>query len=304
MITRALLTGATGLVGRALLARVPEAAVLTRDVVRARAALGPDVDLYAWDASASEPPPESLEGVSHVFHLAGESVAARRWSRAQKARIRDSRVLSTRHLVAAMAKRSHSPTLICASATGYYGDRGDETLTEDASPGDDFLARVCVDWEDEAEQASALGARVVRARFGLILASSGGALDKMLGPFRAGVGGRLGSGTQWMPWVHLDDVIGLLLHAANEDSLAGPLNVVSPEPVRNADFTRALGKVLGRPTVLPMPELALRALFGELRSILLASQRAMPERALSSGYRFTQPELAEALASCVLRARP
>jgi hypothetical protein len=295
---RAVVTGATGLVGRALLRRLtPPVAVLTRDDARARRLLGP-VDAYRWSPEAGPAPVAALRGADVVFNLAGEPVAEGRWTPERKRRIRDSRVAGTRNLVAALRALDRRPhVLVSASAVGYYGDRGDDGLDEDAPPGRGFLADVCVDWEREAMAATDLGLRVVCVRIGLVLSPGGGALAKMLPAFRFGAGGRLGSGRQWMPWVHVDDIVGLLLHAARVDTLRGPLNGVAPVPVTNADFAAALGRAVRRPALLPAPAFALAVALGEMSGMLLASQRLRPERALASGYAFAHPTLDEALAS-------
>lgn len=297
---KALVTGATGLVGKALVRQLGEAAVLTRDAESARRQLGESVRAWPWRPESEPAPAAALEGVDVVFHLAGEPVAEGRWTADKKRRIRDSRVLGTRHLVRALCALPARPSvLVSASAVGYYGDRGDEELREGAEKGRGFLADVCEAWEAEARAAEQHGVRVVLARLGLVLAPRGGALARMLPPFRLGVGGKLGDGRQWMPWVHLDDVVGLLMLAAREPRLAGPVNVVSPAPVSNAELTRELGRALGKPAVLTVPRLALRVAFGELSEALLDSQRVLPARALEAGYTFAYPELAPALAACL-----
>jgi uncharacterized protein (TIGR01777 family) len=273
--------------------------VLGRDPTRTRAQLG-HVTAFAWEPQAGPPPAEAFAEVDAVFHLAGEPVAEGRWTPQKKRAIRDSRVVGTKNLVEALLSLQKRPAvLVAASAVGYYGDRGDETLVEDAAPASDFLAEVCVGWEAEALRARQLGMRVVTTRTGIVLAPDGGALSRMLPPFRLGFGGRLGHGRQWMPWIHLDDVVGLLLHAARCEAIDGPMNVVAPLPVTNRSFTEALGKALGRPAVLPVPRLGLRAAFGEMGQILVASQRVLPKVALDSGYRFRQPELRAALDACL-----
>lgn len=309
---RALVTGATGFLGRRLVARLQatgaSVSVLSRDADRARASLGGNVESFAWDPSGGRPPEaafRSADGrpVDVVFHLAGEPVAEGRWTDDKKDRVLRSRQDGTRHLVETIADlTARPPLLVSASAVGFYGDRGDETLDEASSPGGDFLAIVCEAWEREAERAEALGVRVVRVRIGVVLGEGGGALDRMLTPFKLGLGGRLGSGAQWMPWVHVEDVVGLLLHAVATPSLRGPVNAVSPQPARNADFTRALGKALHRPAIFPVPAAALRLAFGELAGVLLASQRVLPRVAERSGYRFAHPDLPGALRATLDRA--
>ena len=238
-----------------------------------------------------------IEGFDAVVNLAGESIAEGRWTDEKKRRIRESRVKGTKLLGDALANLAQPPkTFICASAIGYYGNRGDETLTESSTPGDDFLADVCVEWEKATALATEKGIRVVNARFGVILDAHGGALAKMLPPFRMGIGGKIGSGKQWMSWIALDDVVGGLKFALANETLSGPVNFVAPNPVTNAEFTRTLGKVLSRPTIFPIPAFGVRLLFGEMAdALLLASQRVEPERLSTSGYKFRCSELDQTL---------
>lgn len=294
---RALVTGGTGMVGPRLLRMLDKPTVVTRNPDRARQSIGHLAGrIVRWDPAEGPPPTEALEGVDTVFHLAGESVAERRWSAAQKARIRDSRVLGTRNLVQGIRQATTRPrVLVSASAVGYYGDRGDEELTESAAPAHDFLADVCVAWEKEAFAAEELGVRVVTARTGIVLGSGGGALAKMLTPFKLGAGGPLGNGRQWMPWVHVTDLARLYLHAAGHESIRGPMNAVAPNPVRNTEFTKALGRQLRRPAFMPAPYIGLRLLFGEFAQVLFASQRVIPKVALDSGFTFQYPDIATAL---------
>jgi uncharacterized protein (TIGR01777 family) len=301
---QALVTGATGLLGRRLLGRLPGAVVLSRDPVKASAAL-PSVRAYAWSPEAGPPPAEALAGVEAVFHLAGEPVGQGRWNAERKRRIRDSRVLGTRHLVASLGALAKPPrVLVSASAVGYYGDRGDEELDETSAAGRGFLADVCREWEREALLAEARGIRVVCARMGIVLSAGGGVLARMLPPFRVFLGGRLGSGRQWMPWIHIDDAVGILLYAARDEAMRGPVNAVGPAPVTNAEFTRALGQALGRPAVMAVPGFALRAALGEMSELLTASQRALPRVAARAGYVFRHASLAKALAAELGRATP
>jgi len=289
--TRALITGATGLIGPKLIDQLPESIVLSRNPEKASQKLS-GVPAFPWQASTEKPPKEALDGVDCVFNLAGEPVAEGRWSQSKKDRIRESRVLGTKNLVQALSEMETPPrVLVSASAVGFYGDRGDEELNESASPGEGFLPEVCVEWEKEAMAAEALGIRVVCLRIGIVLAKDGGALAKMLPPFRMGAGGPLGKGRQWMPWIHIDDMIGLLLHAAQSEDLRGPVNAVAPNPETNASFTRALGKALRRPAIIPVPTTALRILFGEMTQIIIASQRCIPKAAQESGYGFKYPDL-------------
>jgi uncharacterized protein len=238
-----------------------------------------------------------IEGFDAVVHLAGENIAEGRWTDEKKKRIRESRVKGTKLLSDALANLTNPPkTLISASASGYYGDRGDEVLTEESAPGNGFLSEVCVEWEEATAHAKAMGIRVVNTRFGIILDKEGGALKKMLPPFRMGIGGRIGSGKQWMSWIAFDDVIAALKFALANNSLAGPVNYVAPNPVRNADFTKALGNALSRPTIFPIPAFGVRLAFGEMAdALLLSSQRVQPPRLTNSGYQFRFPELPAAL---------
>lgn len=294
---QALVTGATGFVGPRLLRMLDRPVVLTRNPQRAQAAIGHLAGkIVAWDPLKGPPPASALEGVDTVFHLAGESVAEGRWTVAQKQRIRDSRVLGTRHLVQAIRQASARPAvLVSASAVGYYGNRGDDELTESAPAGHDFLAEVCAAWEEEALAAQACGVRVVTARTGIVLGAGGGALGKMLLPFKLGAGGPLGNGKQWMPWVHVTDLARLYHHAATAVAINGPMNAVAPNPVRNSEFTRALGRQLHRPAFLPAPYFGLRLAFGEFAQVLFDSQRVIPKVALESGFTFQYPEIATAL---------
>ena len=298
---RALITGATGLIGARLVRALGGARVLVRSPDAARRRLGPGVEALPWD-TGREVPAGALDGVDAVFHLAGEPVAEGRWTDRRKARILESRVEGTRAVVAAIRAADRRPTvLVNASAVGVYGSRGDELLDESSAAGDGFLADVCRLWEREAMAAADLGVRVVTARISVVLATDGGALGKMLPIFRAGLGGPIGSGAQWMPWAHVDDVVGLLLHAAATPAITGPLDVCAPDPVRQRDFARALARAVHRPGFLPTPALALRVAFGEMSSVLLGSQRAIPRIARETGYRFQHPDLDEALADLVDR---
>jgi uncharacterized protein (TIGR01777 family) len=292
---RTLVTGATGLIGKALIDRLESAVVLTRDQARAKHSF-PKAEAHAWSPEAGPPPAVALDGVDVIFNLAGESVAEGRWTDDKKRRIRDSRVLGTRNLVAGLAALEKRPrVLVSASAVGYYGDRGDEELVETSAAGRGFLAEVCAAWEHEALAAADLGIRVVCVRIGIVLALGGGALAKMLTAFRLGAGGKLGDGRQWMPWIHVDDVAGILLHASQDARIQGALNAVGPCPVTNADFTRALGQAVHRPTLLSVPKVALRLAFGEMGGILTDSQRALPKVAEQTGYAFKHVALDGAL---------
>ena len=299
---KALVTGATGLIGYELIQRLSAPVVLSRGATAAQERLGASARVWAWRPEREPAPLEAFDGVDTVFHLAGEPVAEGRWTAEKKRRIKESRVLGTRHLVASLGALKTPPrVLVSASGVDYYGDRGDEELDEASPAGQGFLTEVCEAWEAEARAAERLGVRVVMARLGLVLAPKGGALARMLPPFRLGVGGKLGSGRQWMPWVHVDDVIGLLLHAAQDQALSGPMNVVSPEPITNAELTRELGRALGRPAVLTVPRVALSIAFGELSKVLLSSKRVLPRVARQAGYAFVYPDLRRALEVCLAR---
>ena len=242
---------------------------------------------------------DKVEGADAVVNLAGASIAGETWTGERKALIRSSRVHTTRELVCALDKISDRPkALVSASAIGYYGNRGDEALTEESKPGDDFLARVCLEWEAEAVKAETLGMRVARTRFGVILAKDGGALPQMMRPFKFGAGGRVGSGQQWMSWIAVDDVVAILRYAVENRAISGALNVVAPQPVRNADFAKELGRAMHRPAFLPAPAFALEFVLGEMaEALLLASQRVMPTRLQQLGYRFLYSQLSSALAT-------
>jgi uncharacterized protein (TIGR01777 family) len=252
------------------------------------------------------PLPEVPEGPFAVVHLSGESIASGRWGAAKKERIRQSRVEGTRNLAEGLARLPRRPeALVAASAVGFYGSRENELLTESSPPGEGFLADVCRAWEAAAEPARTAGIRVVSLRFGVILSPEGGALGKMLGPFRMGMGGRIGAGDQYMSWISREDAVGAIHHALVTASLAGAANAVAPEPVTNREFTKALGRVLGRPTVLPMPAFAARLAFGEVANeLLLSSQRVLPRVLEGSGYRFRQPRLAQAFSEMFGREIP
>jgi hypothetical protein len=241
-------------------------------------------------------PAEKLSDVDAVVNLAGASIFSERWSEKRKAEIRASRVETTRLLVESLRNADPRPrVLVSASAIGYYGDRGDEEVDEDSSSGDDFLARVCVDWEAEAMKAVDAGVRVVIARFGLILGRGGGALGQMLPAFRNYVGGNIGSGRQWMSWVHIDDVTGFIEFALENDSVEGRFNLTAPNPVKNREFAKILGKVMHRPSIFPVPGFVLKLALGEFGEVLLTGQKVIPRRTLEAGYRFRYDDLEGAL---------
>ena len=290
------ITGASGLIGRRMLRILAkEGHTLTALSRHSGTNLPPNVRLSVWDAAKGEPPVDGLRDADAVIHLAGTPVA-QRWNDQVKKDIRESRVAGTRNLVEALAKLSRKPqVLVSSSAIGYYGSRGDEVLEETSSPGNDFLAEVCVAWEKEARAAESLGIRVVRVRTGIVLDKRGGALEKMLPPFRMGVGGKLGDGRHWMSWIHLDDLAGIF-QVALSTPISGAVNGVAPTPVTNADFTRELAAAVHRPAIFPVPPFALRLLYGEMAGVLLASQRVNPKAAESAGFNFRFPHLSAALA--------
>lgn len=290
---RILVSGSHGLVGSSL---VPFLRAGGHEVIRLVRGT-PGEGERAWDPSADRLDPSVFDGIDAVVHLAGESIASGRWNEARKRRIRESREHGTQLIAEAMARSSRPPqTLVVASAIGIYGSRGDELLDERSTHGDDFLADVVKAWEGAAEPAREVGIRTVHLRFGVILDPRGGALAKMLPAFRFGAGGRVGSGKQWMGWVAHEDVLGAILHALATPSLTGPVVVTSPEPLRQKDFAKTLGRVLGRPSFAPLPAFAARLAFGEMAdALLLASQRTAPERLLASGFRFRHANLERAL---------
>jgi uncharacterized protein len=306
-VKRVVLTGATGTLGqavaKALSARGDTVVALSRDAERARRALGEGVDVHTWPAPTTAPPPrDALAGADGVIHLLGETVA-QRWSDDAKRAIRDSRELGTRMLVdglLALDDAQRPGVLVSQSATGYYGARGDEALDEQAHPGSDFLAGVVVTWEAEALRASDQ-LRVATTRTGVVLSSSGGALAQMLPFFRLGIGGPVAGGRQYVPWVHLDDVVGSLLFCLDDGNARGAINLTAPNPVTNAELSKALGRALHRPAVLPVPGFALRILYGEMAEVVTTGQRAIPARLRELGYEFrfeeVDPALEDVLAS-------
>ncbi|HEX9191737.1 MAG TPA: TIGR01777 family oxidoreductase [Candidatus Deferrimicrobiaceae bacterium] len=292
---RVAVSGSGGLIGSAV---VPALAGAGHEIIRlVRRDPVPGDKGVRWDPEKGMVDAVSLEGLDAFVHLAGENIAAGRWTPARKAAIRDSRVKGTRLLCDALAGLSKRPkTLVCASAIGYYGDRWEDTLTEESPAGTGFLPEICREWEAAAEPAAQKGIRVVHLRIGVVLTPAGGALARMLPLFRSGLGGTLGSGRQYVSWVALDDLPGIVLHALTREELVGPLNAVAPRPVTNRELTEALGKILSRPTLFPVPALALRLAFGEMAdALLLASARAVPRRLEETGYRFRFPELWAAL---------
>ena len=287
-------TGSSGLIGTALKGALERAGHRMVPMVRSQAS----GDAIHWDPDRGEIDAEGLEGVGAVVHLAGEGIGNRRWNEAHKAKVRESRIRGTSLLAETLAKLNKAPkVLVSGSAVGYYGDRGDEVLIESSRPGSDFLADVCTAWEAATAPAKEAGIRVAHIRTGIVLSGRGGALPKMLLPFKFGVGGKLGSGKQWMSWIALEDEAGAIVHLLRENSLSGPFNLTAPNPVTNDEMTKAIGAALHRPTLLPAPAFALKAaLGGEMaEELLLVSQRALPTRLLDAGYTFAHPEFGDAL---------
>ena len=291
---RILISGSSGLIGSVLVEALSAGGHRIGRLVRPGADRGEDD--AAWEPAAGRIDAGALEGFDAVVHLAGEPIAGR-WTAEKKRRIRDSRVVGTSLLCRTLSGLSHPPdVLACASAVGYYGSRGDEVLAEDAPPGTGFLPEVCVEWENATALASQAQIRVVSLRTAMVLSTAGGALKKMLAPFRLGLGGRIGSGEQYWSWITLADAVAAVGHVLAEKSLHGPVNLASPNPVTNRQFARALGRVLGRPALVPLPGFAARLLLGEMvDGMLLASARVEPGQLLASGFDFTDPLLAEAL---------
>jgi uncharacterized protein (TIGR01777 family) len=300
-MSRVVVTGATGTIGRAvccvLQKRGEHVVALSRDRGRAREALGDRVEIHTWaDPAGQLPPLEALNRADAVIHLLGEPVA-QRWSHEAKTRIHDSRIYATRMLADALKELSEAerPAVVAVqSATGFYGPSDDRELDESAPPGSDFLATVVREWEAEAAAVSDL-VRVIMTRTGVVLSPSGGALDKMLPFFRIGVGGPVAGGRQYVPWIHLDDAVRGMLFCVERSELSGPVNLTAPTPVTNAELSRALGRVLHRPAVLPVPSVALRVLYGEMAQIVTTGQRVIPRRLAEVGFEFRQPNLEPAL---------
>ncbi len=289
---RILVSGASGPIGAALLPSLKATGATVTRLVR-NSATNPDE--IAWDP-ARPLLPDSVSGFDAVIHLAGESIVGR-WTEARKRRIRESRSQGTGHLAQAVAKAPQPPRVfISASAVGFYGNRGDEILREDSPSGEGFAAEICRQWEAAAQPAAKAGIRTAQMRFGVVMSAEGGALPKMLPPFRLGLGGRLGNGRQWWPWVSVRDVVGAIQHVLNHESLTGPVNTVAPNPVTNAEFTSILASVLKRPAIFPMPAFAVRLVFGEMgEELFLGSQRVQPAKLVATGYQFQHPDLKNAL---------
>ncbi|GFN24288.1 TIGR01777 family oxidoreductase [Thermanaeromonas sp. C210] len=301
-----LITGGTGLLGRSLCNLLRQAGhepvVLSRNAVSARTRLASGIEVIQWQPGQERIPLKALDGVGAVINLAGENIGAGRWTAPRKEAILSSRVDTTRALVEAFRGLSIRPeVLISGSAVGYYGPHGDEELTETAPPGTDFLARVCQAWEEEAYKATKLGIRVVTLRTGIVLSHEGGSLPRMVLPFRWYLGGPLGSGKQWLSWVHLDDALEIIRFALEQPTLEGPINVTAPHPVRQMEFASALGQVMKRPSWLRVPAIILKAGLGEMAEMLLTGQRVIPARLIDAGYRFRYSSLLDALKDLLAR---
>jgi uncharacterized protein len=294
---KVLISGASGLIGTSLIRAAEANRIQVLRLVRGEPASPLEIQ---WNPQSGQPISSlaALEGLGAAIHLSGANLSAHRWTPAYKREIVDSRVRSTRALVSVLKSlRQPPPVFLCASATGIYGNRGDEVLTEESVPGRGFIVETCLAWELEAAQARAAGIRVVYLRFGVVLDCHGGALKKMLPIFRTGLGGNLGNGRQWMGWIALSDVVRAIFYLVDSPAIDGPVNLVAPNPVTNGDLTRALGRSLHRPTVIPAPAFALRLAFGEIADeALLASTRAIPDRLLRSGFTFELSRLDDALA--------
>jgi len=292
MNSKVLVSGAGGLIGAALLSSLRSSGWSSVRLVRRPAKNDEEI---SWDPARGIAP-EAVSGFDAVIHLAGESIFGR-WTEAKKEKILNSRVVATSNLAQALADAEEKPNVfVCGSAIGYYGNRGDELLREESAPGQGFLAEVCQRWEESTMPALRADIRTAHLRTGVVLSPKGGALGAMLLPFKAGVGGRVGSGRQWMSWIHLQDMVGAIHHILKNDLLQGPVNMVAPKPVTNTEFTKVLGSVLSRPTIFPLPEFAVRTVFGEMgQELLLASDRVEPGKLISSGYPFRFRELRGAL---------
>ncbi|MDA2919440.1 TIGR01777 family oxidoreductase [Desulfobacterota bacterium AH_259_B03_O07] len=289
-----LISGSTGFIGSALIPFLTTGGHSVSRLLRTKSGLSEN-DVF-WDPAKGEIETSKLEGYGEVVHLSGENVAGR-WTSVKKREIENSRVNSTNFICKTIAKLKKKPkVLVCASAIGFYGDRDDEILTEESDFGTGFLAEVAKRWEAATDSASEAGIRVVNLRFGVVLSPKGGALEKMLLPFRLGLGGKMGSGDQYISWISIEDAIVAIYHSMNNESIEGPLNVVSPDPVTNLDFTKILGKVLNRPTIFSIPSFLLKSIFGEMADeTLLSSTRVEPSKLLSTGYEFQYPDLENAL---------
>jgi uncharacterized protein (TIGR01777 family) len=303
---RVFITGGTGLVGRRLVARLVERGdrpiVLSRNRASAQTRLGSEIEVVEGDPTIGSDWTEVLGTCDAVVNLAGENIFARRWNEEFKAKIRDSRVEGTTNVVAAIVRAEKKPSvLVNASAVGYYGPHGGEELTEYSPPGNDFLAGACIDWENAARVVEAASVRLVIARIGVVMAIEEGALTKMLTPFKLGVGGPVGSGRQWMAWIHVDDVVGIILHAIDHAAVSGVVNATAPVPVTNREFSKSLGRTLGRPAIFPIPVFMLRLRFGQVAEVIASGQRVLPMRTQELGYQFQHASIDGALAALLRR---
>jgi uncharacterized protein (TIGR01777 family) len=297
---KVLVTGASGFVGRRVVAQLlqknHEVVVATRSIAKAAVVLGSQCKYVMWTDMNELPPAEAFVGVDAVINLMGENIGEKKWDEAQKKKIHDSRTIGTRNLVEAMKALPKKPrVLVNASAIGIYGARGEESLDENASTGNDFLATVCKDWEAEANKAKDLGVRVVVLRTGMVIGKNGGALKKMLPVFKIGLGGKLGSGKQYMSWIHVDDLAAMYVQAVEDNTMSGPFNAVSPYPATNEEFTKALGQRLHRPTIFPAPEFAIKKMLGEMSTIVLDGQKVVPAKFKERKFQFRSATLEKSL---------
>lgn len=297
---KVLVTGASGFVGRRVVAQLLQkkhhVVVLTRSIAKAAVACGSDCQYVQWGDMTTPPPAEAFDGVDAVINLMGENIGEKKWDEAQKKKIYDSRISGTRVLIDGMRGLAKKPrVLVNASAIGIYGVRGDEAIDENASTGSDFLAGVCKDWETEANKAKELGLRVVLMRTGVVFGKNGGALKKMLLPFKLGIAGKLGSGKQYMSWIQVDDLASMYVEAVEDSTMSGPFNAVSPYPVTNAEFTKVLGRTLGRPTLFPAPAFVIRKALGEMSTIVLDGQKVLPVKFKDKKFQFRSATLEKTL---------
>jgi uncharacterized protein (TIGR01777 family) len=302
---RILISGSSGLVGSAVAQSLAESGHTISHLLRPQTRISGQEGDVRWDPYSGDFDSQAAEGADAVIHLAGASIGEGRWTDERKKLLRTSRVEATKHLVNSLAALTSRPKIfICASAVGYFGDRGDEKLTDHSGPGNDFLARLCCDWEREAGHAAEIGARAVMLRFGIVLSTRGGALPRMLSPIKMFAGGRLGSGKQWMSWITLADVVGAVRFALENDAATGAINAVTPNPMRNSEFIKTAARALHRPAIFPAPAFALRLMLGEMAdSLLLSSQRVVPEKLQYLGYEFGDAELGRALGSIIAEGK-
>lgn len=297
---KVLVTGASGFVGRRVVAQLlqknHEVVVTTRNLAKAAVVLGSQCKYVLWTDTQAFPPAEAFDGVDAVINLMGENIGEKKWDESQKKKIYDSRIHGTRLLVDAMKALPKKPkVLVSASAIGIYGAHGDEAIDENATPGNDFLATVCKDWEAEANKAKEAGIRVVILRTGVVFGKNGGALKKMLPVFKLGLGGKVGSGKQYMSWIHVDDLASMYVQAVEDNTMSGPFNAVSPYPVTNAEFSKALGKRLGRPAILPAPAFAIKKVLGEMSTIVLDGAKVVPAKFKERRFQYRSASLEKTL---------